>query len=154
MISIKKNFHIYSFILLFLFINFESISNNISQTNNNNITIEIQIQDKIFNGVLFKNPSTEKLLEKFPITLEMSDLHKNEKYFHLSENLPTNSQHVGNIRTGDLMLFGANSFVLFYKDFDTSYNYTRLGYITDVTGLESALGKGSVKVKFYLKKKI
>ena len=49
---------------------------------------------------------------------------------------------------GDLMLYGNNCIVLFYKSFSTQYSYTRIGHINDISGLESAVGSGSVQVRF------
>lgn len=74
----------------------------------------------------------------------MSELHRNEKYYYM----PTNSEKVSSVKTGDIMLFGSDCLVLFYEDFKTSYSYTRLGYIEDKIGLADALGNGSVKVSF------
>lgn len=36
----------------------------------------------------------------------MSDLNGNEKYYYLDENLPTNSENIGHINAGDIMLYG------------------------------------------------
>ena len=113
-------------------------------------TINIQIRSKTFTVKFFDNASSQALMAKMPMTITMSELNGNEKYYHMPNGLPTNSQHVQNINTGDLMLYGSDSLVLFYKSFSTSYSYTRLGCIEDVSGLVNALGNGSVQITFSL----
>lgn len=78
----------------------------------------------------------------------MEELNGNEKYYYFVKGFPTAGERVGGIRSGDLMLYGADCLVLFYESFPTSYSYTRLGYIQDVEGLANALGGGQVKVTF------
>jgi hypothetical protein len=114
------------------------------------ITVKIQIGSKIFTAKLFDNASSQALLAKMPITMTMSELNENEKYYNLPYKLPANSQQMGSINAGDLMLYGSDCLVLFYKSFNTSYSYTRLGTIEDVSGLVNALGSGSVQVTFSL----
>jgi len=75
---------------------------------------------------------------------------RNEKYFDLSDTLPADASNPGTIQTGDLMLYGSRTLVLFYKTFYTSYTYTHLGRIDDSSGLAAALGSGSVTVTFEL----
>ncbi len=84
------------------------------------------------------------------MTIKMSELNGNEKYFSLAAKLPTNASNPGTIRNGDLMLYGSNTIVLFYETFSTSYSYTRLGRINDPAGLTAAVGSGSVTVTFQL----
>lgn len=109
-------------------------------------TINLQIGSKTFTVKLLDNASSRALVAMLPMTLTMSELNGNEKYCDLPHRLPTNSQDVRTIKTGDLMLYGFNTLVLFYESFTTSYSYTRLGYIEDVSGLANALGRGSVQV--------
>ena len=113
-------------------------------------TINIQVASKTFTAKLVNNASSQALTAMLPMTLDMSELNDNEKYHHLPSKLPTNSQQVRNINIGDLMLYGSDSLVLFYKSFSTSYSYTRLGCIEDVSGLVNALGNGSVQITFSL----
>lgn len=72
------------------------------------------------------------------------------KVCSLSGSLTTSASNPGTIRAGDIMLYGANSLVLFYETFSTSYSYTRIGRIDPVSGLKSALGRGDITVKFEL----
>lgn len=43
---------------------------------------------------------------------------------------------------------GNNYVVVFYKSFSTSYSYTKIGKITDPTGLEATVGLGGVEIQF------
>jgi hypothetical protein len=111
-------------------------------------TIHLQVGSKTFTAKVFDNESVQTLLAKLPITITMIELNGNEKYYQLPNRLPTNSEDVRTIKSGDLMLYGSDTLVLFYKSFTTSYSYTRLGYVEEVAGLEQAFGGGSVQVAF------
>lgn len=110
--------------------------------------MQIQIGDKKYNIVLEENETADAFREMLPLTLDMQELNKNEKYFYLEQSLPSAAESVGKIEAGDIMLYGDNCIVLFYKSFSTSYTYTRIGHVVDPSGIEKAVGKGDVSVLF------
>jgi hypothetical protein len=91
--------------------------------------IQILIGTSSFSAELEINATAQAFIDRLPLTLTMADLNNNEKYFDLTEGLPSNASNPGTIQNGDLMLYGSNTLVLFYKGFSTSYNYTRIGKI-------------------------
>ncbi|MEG0915415.1 MAG: cyclophilin-like fold protein [Myroides sp.] len=125
------------------------IQNN-GTTNNNPSTskMKITVGTAVFTATLYDNPSANVFKALFPLTINMKELNNNEKYFDLPNPLPTNASVGGDIKAGDLTLYGTNTLVLFYKSFNTSYSYTKLGYIDNPTGLATTLGNGNVVVKF------
>lgn len=112
--------------------------------------IKIKVNSQIFTATLLDNNSAKAFKEMLPLTINMSELNGNEKYYDLPNNLETNSSNPGTIKNGDLMLYGSKTLVLFYKSITTSYSYTKLGTVDDVKGLETALGSGNVIVSFEL----
>jgi hypothetical protein len=133
-----------------------SKNNEVDPINNSDTTVintskmKITIGMSVFTATLNNSPTTKIFKVMLPLTLTMNDLNSNEKFFHFQTSLPTNASVGGAIKTGDLMLFGNNSLVLFYENFNTSYSYTRLGRIDNTSGLATALGLGKVMVKFEL----
>lgn len=111
-------------------------------------TIRITIGERVFKATLEANDAATAFKAMLPLTINMSELNGNEKFFDLPSNLPANASNPRTINTGDLMLWGSNTLVLFYKTFSTSYSYTRLGKIEDPSGLLNALGSGNVMVIF------
>lgn len=112
------------------------------------LTVKLSIGDMEFTAKLFDNDTARELVSRMPMELDMSELHGNEKYYYLSEGLPTDAEPPGNIHTGDLMLYGSDCLVLFYEDFQSSFSYTRLGYLEKPAGLSEAVGADSVTVTF------
>lgn len=134
-----------------------TIDNTVTNEINNQIEIEdekqgymvdIQIGDKVFKATLYDNETNKALIKEFPIIMNMKELNGNEKYYDFTKIFPTKIENVGNIKKGEIMLYGSNCLVLFYDSFATSYSYTKLGYINDITGLKEALGTGDVTVRF------
>ena len=97
---------------------------------------------------LEENASAAAFRKKLPMTVRMNELNGNEKYFNLDETLPADASRPGNIKCGDLMLYGSATVVLFYRNFSSPYRYTRLGKIRNPDGLREALGNGNPTVNF------
>lgn len=142
----------YSFLLLltmYMYIS-SKVSRNREEDNINipmaQSKIKIKINSQTFTATLLDNKSAKAFKEILPLTMKMTELNGNEKYFDLPNSLPTNSYNPQTIKNGDLMLYGSKTFVLFYKTFSTSYSYTKLGSVDDITGLTTALGSGTVTV--------
>ena len=97
---------------------------------------------------LTDNPAARAFAAQLPMTLDMADLNGNEKHAELPKALPADASRPGTIRSGDLMLYGSDTLVVFYLTFDSSYSYTRLGRVDDPAGLAQALGRRTVRVVF------
>jgi hypothetical protein len=110
--------------------------------------MHITIGSGNFVAALEDNPTARAFRALLPLNVNMAELNGNEKYLKLSNDLPTNPSNPKTIQTGDLMLYGPRTLVLFYKSFPTAYEYTRIGRIKDTTGLAAAIGSASVKVTF------
>ena len=112
--------------------------------------LKITIGTNTFIATLYNNSTVAAFKSRLPMTINMSELNSNEKYFDFPDKLPNDPSNPATIQAGDLMLYGSNTLVLFYKQFSTSYSYTRLGRIDDTSGLAAALGSGNVSVTFAL----
>ena len=102
--------------------------------------IKISVGEQIFYATLEDNLSTRELIKKLPLEVEMTELNGNEKYYKFAENFPSDDKKISEIREGDLMLYGSSYLVIFYKNFSTSYRYTRLGKIENPENLPEIRG--------------
>ena len=105
---------------------------------------EVFINDNKYNMTFEENETAQYLIDMLPQDFKMSDLHGNEKYVYLDDVFPTDSYNPNHINTGDVMLYGNNCLVVFYKSFDTSYSYTKIGHIEGLPDL----GTGDITIKF------
>ena len=131
--------------------NNQNNSTNQQESNNksNNSNEVIKSVKAIINGKeyvinLEDNETANSFANLLPQELNMSELNGNEKYIYLDTTLPTNSSNPKRINVGDVMLYGDNCLVIFYKSFDTSYSYTKIGHIDNLPNL----GNDSISVKF------
>ena len=120
---------------LFYFLNLLAEENNMKK-------IEIIIKNEKYEIELEKNSTTQKLLEMLPLELEINELNGNEKYAVLPKKLPKEDVVIRKINIGDLMLYQNNYLVLFYKNFSTSYSYTKLGRVVEIDKLIKNVSEG------------
>ncbi len=110
------------------------------------MTIRICVGDKRFEAEIENNETGKAFMNKLPLALEMDELNGNEKYCY-GVALPSDDKYYSALEAGDLMLFSGDCLVLFYGHAG-GYSYTRVGKLLSVEGLASALGSGSVSVRF------
>ena len=106
-------------------------------------SVKIVIDEKEFIIDLEDNETVKSFINMLPLELNMKELNGNEKYVYLDNSLPTNSSNPKRINAGDIMLYGNNCLVIFYKAFDTSYSYTKIGHIDNLENL----GNENINVK-------
>lgn len=119
---------------------------NITKTETMKLKITVGTHD--FMATLYDNTTISAFKKMLPVTVLMAELNGNEKYSALPADLPENASKPGTIQSGDLMLYGSNTLVLFYKTFPTPYRYTPIGRIDDPSALADALGSENISVTF------
>lgn len=130
--------------------NNNSINKEMDTMDSEGIKINLIINNKTFTANLENNQTVQELIQNFPMTLNMSDLHSNEKYNYLNSSLTTNSNTPSMINAGDIKLYGNNCLVVFYDNFRNSYSYTNLGKVDNVDDFVAELESGSVNIRFEL----
>ena len=112
--------------------------------------MKIKIGSSTFTATFEENATAAAFKGLLPMTIKMTELNGNEKYFRLQNKLPRKPTNPGKIENGDLMIYQADTLVLFYKTFPTSYTYTRLARVNDPAGLAAAVGSGDVSITYEL----
>ncbi len=124
-------------------LNQETSTTDNKEKENEMAKIYVKINDEKLEMNLEENSTTSALAKLLPLDITMNDLNKNEKYAYLDDSLPTNTYSPKRIEAGDVMLFGDNCLVVFYKSFDTNYDYTRIGHINNLP----ELGDESISIR-------
>ena len=106
--------------------------------------INVSINGKLYNAILEDNETAKEFLKILPQEFKMNELNANEKYIYMDTALPTNAIKPKHINKGDIMLYGDDCLVIFYKSFETSYSYTKIGHIDNL----DEIGSNNVVVKF------
>ena len=125
-------------------------NNTITQNNDNTGSdeivsdIKVIINDKNYILKLENNKTSEEFIKLIPKEYTMNELNGNEKYVYLDNSLTNKPYNPKYIQKGDVMLFGDNCLVIFYKSFDTSYSYTKIGHIENLDDL----GRENIIIKF------
>ena len=146
----KRNIALLIIIFIFIVTGCSFINNNqhnieeISDSKEMIKSVRLVIDNKEYMIDLEDNETSRKFVSILPLELEMKELNGNEKYNYLDIKFPTNSYNPKTINSGDIMLYGDNCLVIFYKSFNTSYSYTKIGHINNLPDLSNE----NVKVEF------
>lgn len=124
-------------------------SNNINNVKEENkqmekVDIKLTINGKNYNVIWENNETVNAFIATLPKDFSMSELNGNEKYVYMDDNLPTKAYVPEEIKAGDIMLYGNDCLVIFYKTFKTQYSYTKIGHIDNLPDL----GTGNIVVNF------
>lgn len=134
-----------SLLIIVLLIGYTNKTKNTNKKEANNI--KIIINEKEYKLNLEKTDEAKDFINNVPNELVMMDLNENEKYVYLDKVFMNNPINVNNVEKGDLMLYGDNCLVIFYKSFETTYSYTKIGHINNLEDLNNK----DINVKFIIK---
>ena len=127
-------------VFIFLLCGCKNDVENKEMSDNNmfNEMIKITIDNQSYDLNLIDNETSRSFINMLPLNITMKDLNNNEKYYYLSNSLPTNDSNPKIINKGDVMIYNGNCLVIFYKSFNTSYSYTKIGHIDNLNILDDS----------------
>ncbi len=145
----NKKYYLFTILVLFLLgislgIFYKKIirdNNNTNYKGENDMTdlfnknVKINIYGENYELILEDNDTAKAFFAMLPLNFEMQELNGNEKYYYLDTTLPSNDAIPKQIQKGDVMLYNGNCIVIFYKDFITTYSYTKIGHIVNLPDL-------------------
>lgn len=125
-----------------------------SESNGENMNINISVNDKVLSATLVDNSSSRALIEKLKdgdITIDMEDYGNFEKVGSLGFSLPRNDKYI-TTSPGDIILYQGNMITIYYDK--NSWNFTKLGKIDNISSqeLKDILGDGNVSVTLSINK--
>ena len=147
-----KNKVIFSILIVLYLLTISGCKSNPKVLDNKNdsskelSSVKIYIDNNEYIINLENNETVNDFVSLLPLEIDMNELNGNEKYYYLNEKLKSNPINPKYINKGDVMLYGNNCLVIFYKSFDTSYSYTKIGHIDNLADI----GSGNIKVKIVL----
>ncbi len=106
--------------------------------------IRMLVRGKSVSVKLADTRAAEKLTQLLPLTLRLHDYGGFEKVGALGTRLPSDDVWM-TARTGDVVLYNSNQIVLMCGS--NSWNYTRLGHISDSGDWIKTLGDNDVEIQ-------
>ena len=122
---------------------------NEKKEDENSMQITITVGKQNFAAQLHDSKAARELHALLPLKISMKELNGNEKHGELPQSLTKNVFSPKKINSGDILLWGSSTLVIFYQDFPTQYSYTDIGKISNPQGLSEALGSGNVEVTIH-----
>lgn len=106
--------------------------------------IRMLVGGKSFSITLADTRAVRKLMQLLPLTLHLHDYAGFEKVGALGTQLPSDDVWM-TARTGDVVLYNSNQIVLMCGS--NSWNYTRLGHVSDSGDWIKTLGDNDVEIQ-------
>lgn len=116
-------------------------------------SIIISVGSKDFTGFLFKNPTSNSLMEQMPFTVELKDYASTEKIFYPEKKLSVESAPKGyDPSVGDITCYGPwGNIAIFYENHGYADGLILLGQVDDVIGMVKTVEATKSKVVFNIK---
>lgn len=108
---------------------------------------QIDVGGTTFEGTFASTEAAAELERRLPLTLNMSDLSGNEKYYKTGQNFPGSDESPSELHAGEIWIYSGDYVVLFYEDHaNPGYRYQFVGSLDDPAGLAEAVGSGGIQV--------
>lgn len=95
----------------------------------NKSVIFFETENEVISIDLDMSDTTVQLTKELPINVTFNHFNNNEIYTSLPFKLEKKEINISKINKGDVLLFGTNTLVVFYEDYETEYSYTRIGTV-------------------------